>query len=355
MSHLQKTNRKQYLKVGLIVLALALLGIFIAQVDFTQLWAKLIQLKWRFLIIILTPGIGYLLATLAWRYCLPNQDQLPNVFRLFMIRHLGESLALINPTNIIAGESSKAVLLKKAGINYNDGIVSLVLSRTLIILSHVLLLIGVSWHLFSALGESQSLLFQIGLLVVSLLALLVLFYALTSSKLWLYQAFAQMAKMVKWFEKIAIKIKTINEEMSLFYHQHQSNLIIAFLLSALHWCIGALEFYLIFWFLDVPISYEYALFIELGVMIFKSLGSFVPGQIGVEEYGNLFMLNMLSYESAELWLAISLIRRGRQVFWLLIGLGMAGHVYRQSSVNQRQVKKLAAYPSTVRQPPIKLN
>ena len=326
---------KQYLKIGVIGLALALLGVFIAQVDFTQLWAKLLQLKWRFFVIILTPGIGYLLATMAWRYCLPNQKQLPNVFRLFMIRHLGESLALINPTNIIAGESSKALLLKRVRIEYNDGIVSLVLSRTLIILSHVLLLIVVSASLFYALGESQSLLFQIGLLVVSLLALLLLFYALTSSKLWLYRAFAQLAKVIKWFEKIALKIKTINQEMSSFYRHHQSNLIIAFLLSALHWCVGALEFYLIFWFLDVPITYEYALFIELGVMIFKSLGSSVPGQIGVEEYGNLFMLNMLSYESAELWLAISLIRRGRQVFWLLVGLGMAGHVYRQSASKNR--------------------
>jgi len=118
----------QYLKIGLILLALILLSVFIAQVDFVLLWEKLQLLKWKFLLIILTPGLGYWLATLAWRHCFPNPKALPGIGRLFMIRHLGESLALINPTNIIAGESSKAVLLNRRGVDYKDGIVSLVLS-----------------------------------------------------------------------------------------------------------------------------------------------------------------------------------------------------------------------------------
>ena len=128
---------KRYFKTGSILLSIALLAIFMAQVDFILLWEKLRLLKWKFLFIILTPGLGYWLATLAWRHCFPQGKVQPSLYRLFMIRHLGESLALINPTNIIAGESSKAVLLHKEGVPYKTGIVSLALSRTLLILSHI--------------------------------------------------------------------------------------------------------------------------------------------------------------------------------------------------------------------------
>jgi len=179
----------------------------------------------------------------------------------------------------------------------------------------------------------QSLWLQVVLLVLSLGLGMGFFYAITNRKLWLYQAYSQIAKGLIFLRKGNEKIQQINLEMSHFYHEHQSNLFWAFIYSALHWCVGALEFYLIFWFLDVPIAYEHALFIELGVMIFKSLGSFVPGQIGVEEYGNLFMLNLLSYESAELWLAISLLRRGRQVFWLLISVLMSFVFFRKPKTN----------------------
>ncbi|MEM8909792.1 MAG: lysylphosphatidylglycerol synthase transmembrane domain-containing protein, partial [Bacteroidota bacterium] len=304
----------KWAKISLALLVLTLVAVFIVQVDFSLLLVKLRQLQWRFLLIALTPGLGYILATIAWRYCFPQQKKQLGIGRLFMIRHVGESLALINPTNIIAGESSKAILLKRIGVPYSDGIVSLILSRTLLILSHVFLLVVISLVVFYAIGQDIALGFQILLLVFCFLLGVVFFYALTNRQLWLYRGYLRLARVLQFLKKGAAKIKTINLEMSHFYHTQRDKLLLAFIFSALHWCVGALEFYLIFWFLEVPITYQYALFIELGVMVFKSLGSFVPGQIGVEEYGNLFMLHLLNFENAELWIAISLIRRGRQIF-----------------------------------------
>ena len=56
----------------------------------------------------------------------------------------------------------------------------------------------------------------------------------------------------------------------------------------------------------------------MGVSLFKTIGMIVPAQIGVEEYGNKVMLDVIGVVSNEIWLVVTLMRRGRQLFWLLI-------------------------------------
>jgi len=61
-----------------------------------------------------------------------------------------------------------------------------------------------------------------------------------------------------------------------------------------------------------------AVAVEMGVTLFKSLGAIIPGQIGVEEYGNKVMLDVIGIASNEVWFVVSLVRRARQLFWLAI-------------------------------------
>ena len=72
--------------------------------------------------------------------------------------------------------------------------------------------------------------------------------------------------------------------------------------------------------MDVSCTYMDALMMELGVMVFKSAGGFIPGQIGVEEYGNKVMLGMLGIPGSEVWVAVSVMRRIRQLAWVGISI-----------------------------------
>ena len=56
----------------------------------------------------------------------------------------------------------------------------------------------------------------------------------------------------------------------------------------------------------------------MGVILFKTIGSVVPGQLGIEEYGNKVMLDAIGIKSNEVWLVVSLMRRARQLFWVLV-------------------------------------
>jgi hypothetical protein len=66
----------------------------------------------------------------------------------------------------------------------------------------------------------------------------------------------------------------------------------------------------------MEVSFIDAVSVEMGVIIFKSLGTIIPGQLGVEEYGNKVLLDVIGINSNEIWLIVSLVRRSRQLFWL---------------------------------------
>jgi hypothetical protein len=83
---------------------------------------------------------------------------------------------------------------------------------------------------------------------------------------------------------------------------------------------GALEFFIVLRMLSVPVVFPDAVAVEMGVIFFKTVGAVVPGQLGIEEYGNKVMLDTIGVHGNEIWLVITLMRRSRQLFWL----GIAG-------------------------------
>lgn len=112
----------------------------------------------------------------------------------------------------------------------------------------------------------------------------------------------------------------MNKLLSDYFRYNKAGFSAVFLLSASQWFFGALEFFIILRMLAIPVGYPDALAIEMGVIFFKTIGAVVPGQIGIEEYGNKVMLETIGVQSNEIWLVVTLMRRARQLFWL----GIAG-------------------------------
>jgi hypothetical protein len=69
--------------------------------------------------------------------------------------------------------------------------------------------------------------------------------------------------------------------------------------------------------LDIP--YLSCIEIEVGVMVFKAIGAFVPGQIGIEEYASKLMLELTGVPGSGVWITVSILRRARQLFWICVG------------------------------------
>lgn len=297
------------------------LGVFLWNVDFNLVIENLYQIGWKFSFVLLITGIAYGMASTAWLLCFSKLPKQLNGSKLFVYRQIGETLTTINPANIIVGESAKMYLLKKEGIAYQEGFMSILLSRTLIMLSMIALFLILPIFFFFTQFSFQITTSQYFLLGLFILILFGFFYSMVNPKLVLHQFFQTLN--TKWnfvfLKKITPKIKETNLLLAQFYQHQKGKLLLAFLLSLVHWIMGAVEFYVLLLLLDIKITLLGAILMEVGVSCIKSLGAFIPGQIGIEEYGNKVMLGALDLSGGGLWVTISILRRTRQIIWLLIG------------------------------------
>lgn len=322
-------NRSLKYLLGLITLSF--LVVFLRKVDFAIVLSEVLQVRWWMLAILISSLGAYILATKAWQisFGLPKAIT-PSLDRLFVIRQLGETMTLINPTNIVGGELSKLYMLKSAGFTSSENEASIVLSRSLIILSYIFL--GIATLIISLVQfENRGVAVWMSIIaIIATMAFFGLFYFLTSHRLILYH---MLKRGLSWLtgpriEQFISGMKNLNLSMSQFYKNHREKLLWAFLYSLGHWLLGSLEFYFILTALEYDISFLDAITIEMGVMVFKSLGGFIPGQIGVEEYGNKVMLGFLGIPGLDVWVVVSILRRARQLFWIGISFVFLGLYYK---------------------------
>ncbi|MEM9548513.1 MAG: lysylphosphatidylglycerol synthase transmembrane domain-containing protein [Bacteroidota bacterium] len=318
---------KRVIKVLLLLFVLVFVGQFIWNTNFEEIMAYLRKMPLCFLGIVGLSFMAYLSATYAWKLCLGKDGSKTGIGQLFMIRHVGEMLSVFNPASVVAGETLKAHYLKKQGVSNQDSISSILMSRILIILSAILLLLVSSLYLiFKTFGADRNLIavILVGAAVGGFGYLLARF--LLHSKLYLSRFFYKLQKKFgdKYISnKLCASIEDVNRTSYTFYIHNKQKFYIAFFLSIVHWIFGAAEFFLILITLGFDTSFLNAIAIEMGVILFKTLGAVVPGQVGVEEYANKVMLGIIGIVSNEVWLVVSIMRRARQLFWV----GVAGIFY----------------------------
>ncbi len=310
------TQWRLWVTVGLFIL----IGIYIQHLNVGELFDKIIQGWWKLLVMLPISGMAYLSATLAWKYCL-DQNNIP-LRRLFVARHIGESLALINPTNVIAGDLSKVLVLDNYDVDKDQGLSSVIISRVLIILSGIILscLAFLLWLLMFFPQEDlwvMAIWPAIGILMVYIMWRMV-----THRKLFLYGLSKSIFFPINKYpgiKKVLLRIKMANVLIVLKNNHQKSRLLKSLIYSVIHWLIGAAEFYVLLLLLGIDIGFSGSLILEMGVTVIKNAGAFIPGQLGIEEMGNKVMLSVIGVTSPVLWILVSAYKRARQLSWLIVG------------------------------------
>src|SRR4030042_2328670 len=139
----QKNYARHIIRVAGLILGIFLIYWFASRSPLTGIWDQLKRVNIKFVYLIGVTFIAYLMVTLAWKFSFYRYPGHLSTVMLFIIRQIGERLAQTNPTNVIAGEALKAMLLKRNQIPYKDSIVSLTISRFLVLFSALsLIMIG---------------------------------------------------------------------------------------------------------------------------------------------------------------------------------------------------------------------
>lgn len=274
---------------------------FVRATDFSKTMENVRAIGLGFPLLLLITSTAYAFGTLGWKFCLVNGKNKVSFWHLFMIRHVCETVGLFNPTSIVGGDLLKVRLLKNYGIPKPQVVDSVLFSRILMIISQLMLLCtALLWLMFSSAEEihwSSAYIFSFLLALTTVLAL-------------------------AWFllRRLAGKyILPIYASLRHFYADHRKAFALSFVFFTLHWVTGSLEFYAIMRLLGFNLSVVKGLLLDTGVVVIKSLGAFIPGQLGIEEIGNKLMLGAIGIIASSVWLSVSIIRRARQFIWLLAG------------------------------------
>lgn len=315
---------KKYQKYFIAILLLSVLLIiarFISSIDFHTLSTYLYETPEMFVFVILTSFLAYLSSARAWMLCMGSERKKTSIAEVFVFRHVGEMLGTFNPTNVIAGDTLKISYLSKVGITKKNGLSSILLMRMLNVLSAILLIvISVIYLSFGRFNGSHEVVLIFMIAVAIAFGFLLAKYLL-DDHLYFGRTVEKIRLKTKWSfltEKTVDACYEINAIASGYFKENKLKFLLAFLLMTLHWIFGAIEFFIVLQTLHIKISVVDAVAVEMGVTLFKSLGAIVPGQIGVEEYGNKVMLDVIGIASNEIWFVVSLVRRARQLFWLAI-------------------------------------
>lgn len=315
-----KKYRKYFIAI-LLLSVLLLITRFISNIDFHTLSAYLYETPEMFVLVIITSFLAYLSSAKAWMLCMGSEGKKTSITEVFVFRHVGEMLGTFNPTNVIAGDTLKISYLSKVGITKKNGLSSILLMRMLNILSVMLLIvISVIYLTFGRFNGSQEVVLIFMIAVAIAFGFLLAKYLL-DDHLYFGKTVAKIRQKTKWSlltEKTVDACYEINAIASDYYKDNKLKFLHAFLLMTLHWIFGAIEFFIVLQTLHIEVSVVDAVAVEMGVTLFKSLGAIIPGQIGVEEYGNKVMLDVIGIASNEVWFVVSLVRRARQLFWLAI-------------------------------------
>jgi len=312
-----KSRRFPWLKLGIIIGVLIPISLFIYHTDFHRVKQEINSIGANFLILLLSTFTAYLIGTWGWQICLGSERKKISFSRLFAIRQIGETVGLFNPSSIVGGDLLKANLLSSNGISEETALESVAVSRITALISQFFILsIAVGWLIiFHNKQFSTSVLLGLTSLIVVLSVFIIYIFKILNRENSRIHHTIEINQNI--YRKISSFLHKILGRCQHFYQTKKQKFWLSLLLFLLHWIVGSFEFYIILDLTGYKVSIIQCILMDMGVVLIKSIAGFIPGQIGIEELGNQVVLMSIGIGAVSLWLTVSILRRARQLFWII--------------------------------------
>ena len=306
--------RMRVVKIVFLILGLALIGWSVHRIGPGPVLSALERLTWWQLGLVCVPyAVIMAVDTLGWRYAFAGE---PAPFhRLFGARLAGEALNLVTAFGSVGGEAVKAWLIRR-DVDYTDSVPSVVIAKTTITIAQALfLLIGVVLAWTSLATDSRVIGIMVWLLVVEILAVA------GFVGVQVVGIVGRAGRALEWFGVVKRDGSTERLDAALrdYYRRDWRRLSLSTLFHLAGWLLGAVEAYLILYFLQIPAGLVLATVVEaLGAGV-RFATFVVPASLGAFESANAAAFEAMGL-GAGAGLAFSFVRRARQVVWIAIGL-----------------------------------
>ena len=306
-----------FLAAGLVVL-----GGLIWHIGLPQIWETVERVGFVAFCIILTPLlVVYLLDAYGWSLTLGQWTSRVGLVRLFMVRMAGEAINVTTPTAMLGGEPMKAYLLTRYEVPMVEGLASVVTAKTIMVGAQILFMLsglGVTLWLIGG-GEYNVLVafVTLGLLGFGVFLFVMLQrYGIGRGLLAVADACKIRSQRLETWRP---QLLQLDHTIRTFYRERRRTFLVALGVHVVAWLTELFEVYAILYFLGAEVGWLSSFAIAAIAVLIKGSVSFVPGGLGAQEGGYLFLLMALGYDEVT-GITFALIRRLREILWILIGL-----------------------------------
>ena len=314
------------LKAALLLLGALTLSALVWHIGIGRIYEAVTQLGPVAMLVILLPSLlMYILEAYGWRVTLGAWANGVPFWRVLAMRTAGEVVNMTTPTAYVGGEPLKAFLLKRQGVPIVEGLASVVTAKTTMTIAQILFIlagIGLGFWLLGS-GGSAGQTITAGLVSVGLLLFGVGAFVIVQRQgmfSWIINLLRRIGLRIQFLEAREQQLIELDRTIAGFYsHQRQ-----AFLLSTglflLGWLAEALEVYVMVLCMGQPITVLPAIAIGALSVFIKGGTFFIPGSLGAQDAGNLFLLTAFGYADVT-GITFALLRRFREFVWIALGLG----------------------------------
>lgn len=313
------------LKAALFLLGALTLSALVWHIGIDRIYGAVAQLGPAAMLAILLPSLlMYVLEAYGWRVTLGTWAKDVPFWRLLAIRTAGEVVNMTTPTAYVGGEPLKAFLLKRQGVPLVEGLASVVTAKTTMTIAQILFIlagIGLGFWLLEA-GGSAGQTITAGLVSVGLLLFGVGAFVLVQRHgmfSWILKILRFIGLRLQSLESREQKLLELDRTIAHFYSHRRSAFLLSTGLFLLGWLAEALEVFVMVLCLGQPITVLSAVAIGALSVFIKGGTFFIPGSLGAQDAGNLFLLTTFGYGDVT-GITFALLRRFREFVWIALGL-----------------------------------
>jgi glycosyltransferase 2 family protein len=330
----RRALRARQIQFVLAAAGVALAALLVWRTGWASVQANLAAIGWRFFGLTALYLAAEIAFVLAWRAVMeprPPLSSLPELLRIYLV---GNSLNYLAPGSV-AGEPVRARMLR-GRLETSSAIASVTIFKH----AHLL-----SQAFFVATGLSVALVsfdlpaaarWSAGASLVVLCGLLVLMtWALQKGSFGpIISGLARFRPLSKRLERFREPAFALDDVIRRFYAHRHVDFLFAAGWALVGWCGGLLETYLVLRMLAPGRGWETAFAVESLAMLLNNMFLFVPGRAGTAEAVRTGVFVLLGMP-ASTGVAYGLVRRTRELLWVLPGLLFGGK--RSSLAQARQV------------------
>jgi uncharacterized protein (TIRG00374 family) len=308
--------RRRSLRIALFVAGLAVLGAILVAVGWSSVATNLGLIGGWFFGLVALYAAAQAAFAMGW-WVLTGPPPRPLSFgALFSAYLAGDS---INYFTSVAGEPIKAQLLRKQ-LGFSHGLATVTVHRHADVLAQWIFLaagVGVALWRFDLPTVARA------AVIASLLVLGVLVFAMT----WGLRrgAFRPMIAWLGRFRILARRMGRLEDEAARldarigeFYRDKSVHFGWAVTWCFVGWCGGLVETYLVLRLLSPAHDWSTAIAIESLAMVLNNILLFIPGRVGSAEGVRIGVYALVGLTAAQ-GTAYALVRRGRELLWLVPG------------------------------------